>query len=107
MRGYQSLVTLMQQGRGYNGQLLEDTADGIRHAEELYTPGYGRSDSVWGLRDQFSGKDRGWFANDPLDGVLGIMSHDPAASADYLDPAHNDNLDCLVHDRDWKVVVDH
>jgi hypothetical protein len=107
VRGYQSLVTLMQQGRGYNGQFLEDTADDIRHAEESYTPGYGRPDSIWGLRDQFSGKDRGWFANDPLDGVLGIMSHDPAAGADYLDPAHNDNLNYLVHDRDWNVVVDH
>jgi hypothetical protein len=107
VRGYQSLVTLMQQGRGYDGQFLEDTADDIRHAEESYTPGYGEPGSLWAMRDDFSGKDRGWFANDPLDGVLGIMSHDPATSAEYLDPNLNDNLDYLVDKRDWNVVIDH
>ncbi|MEU3418183.1 hypothetical protein AB0F39_06490 [Streptomyces murinus] len=108
VRGYQSLVTLMQQGDGYNGQFLEDTADDIRHAEESYvSKGDNPGESIWGLRDKFSGKDRGWFANDPLDGVLGIMSHDPKTSTDYLDPAHNDNLQYLLHGRDWDTVVDH
>ncbi|KOV62412.1 hypothetical protein [Streptomyces sp. MMG1121] len=106
VRGYQSLVTLMQQGNGYNGQFLEDTADDIRHAEESYTA-QGHTESIWALRDKFSGKDRGWFANDPLDGVLGIMSHDPKTSAEYLDPAHTDNLDYLLHGRDWDTVIDH
>ncbi|MFJ9814016.1 hypothetical protein ACIRU3_01850 [Streptomyces sp. NPDC101151] len=105
-RGYQSLVTLMQQGHGYSGQFLKDTADDIRHAEELYTA-QGHTESIWGLRDKFSGEDRGWFANDPLDGVLGIMSQDPKLSTEYLDPAHNDHLEYLLHERDWDTVVDH
>ncbi|MEU3826183.1 hypothetical protein AB0F36_12805 [Streptomyces sp. NPDC029080] len=108
VRGYQSLVTLMQQGHGYSGQFLKDTADDIRHAEQSYVPEDGNpTESIWGLRDQFSGKDRGWFANDPLDGVLGIMSQDPKLSTDYLDPAHNDNLQYLLHERNWDTVVDH
>ncbi|MEU1402608.1 hypothetical protein ABZ471_09620 [Streptomyces sp. NPDC005728] len=106
VRGYQSLVTLMQQGHGYSGQFLEDTADDIRHAEESYMA-KGNTGSIWALRDKFSGKDRGWFANDPLDGVLGIMSQDPKTSTEYLDPAHTDNLKYLMHDRDWDTVVDH
>ncbi|NEB81493.1 hypothetical protein G3I40_40725 [Streptomyces sp. SID14478] len=106
VRGYQSLVTLMQQGNGYNGQFLEDTADDIRHAETSYMA-KGNTESVWALRDDFSGKDRGWFANDPLDGVLGIMSEDPKTSTEYLDPAHNDNLKYLLHGRDWDTVIDH
>ncbi|MFB7504911.1 hypothetical protein [Streptomyces broussonetiae] len=106
VRGYQSLVTLMQQGHGYNGQFLEDTADDIRHAEESYAA-KGNLQSIWALRDKFSGKDRGWFANDPLDGVLGIMSQDPKTSTAYLDPAHSDNLNYLMHNRDWNTVVDH
>ena len=106
VRGYQSLVTLMRQGHGYSGQFLEDTADDVRHAEESYAAA-GHTESVWALRDDFAGKDRGWFANDPLDGVLGIMSDDPATSTAYLDPAHNDNLDYLLHGRNWDTVVDH
>ncbi|MET9362591.1 hypothetical protein ABZX93_16970 [Streptomyces sp. NPDC006632] len=106
VRGYQSLVTLMQRGSGYSGQFLTDTADDIRHAETAYTA-QGKLGSVWSQRDKFSGADRGWFANDPLDGVLGIMSHDPATSTAYLDPAHNDNLKYLLHGRDWDTVVDH
>ncbi|MCE0447514.1 hypothetical protein LT493_35310 [Streptomyces tricolor] len=65
------------------------------------------TESLWGLRDRFSGEDRGWFANDPLDGVLGIMSHDPEVSTEYLDPARNDNLRYLLHGRNWDTVVDH
>lgn len=106
VRGYQSLVTLMQQGHGYSGQFLEDTADDVRKAEESHFA-KGNMESVWALRDDFSGKDRGWFANDPLDGVLGIMSEDPKTSTEYLDPAHNDNLKYLLHGRDWATVVDH
>lgn len=106
VRGYQSLVTLMQQGHGYSGQFLEDTADDIRNAEESYTA-KGHTESIWALRDNFTGKDRGWFANDPLDGVLGIMSDDPATSTEYLDPAHNDNLEYLLHGRGWDTVIDH
>ncbi|MCH0567049.1 hypothetical protein [Streptomyces sp. MUM 2J] len=106
VRGYQSLVTLMQQGHGYSGQFLEDTADDIRHAEESYVA-KGNVRSIWALRDDFSGKERGWFANDPYDGVLGIMSEDPRTSTEYLDPAQNDNLKYALRGRDWDTVVDH
>ncbi|NGO75147.1 hypothetical protein G6045_05540 [Streptomyces sp. YC504] len=106
VRGYQSLVTLMQQGSGYSGQFLEDTADDIRKAEESHFR-KGNLESVWALRDDFDGKDRGWFANDPLDGVLGIMSQDPKTSTAYLDPDRNDNLKYLLHERDWGTVIDH
>ncbi|MEU3371454.1 hypothetical protein ABZ734_13375 [Streptomyces sp. NPDC006660] len=106
VRGYQSLVTLMQQGNGYAGQFLKDTADDIRHAETAYAA-KGKPGSPWALRDTFSGDNRGWFANDPLDGVLGLMSRDAATSTAYLDPAHSDNLNYLLHGRDWDTVVDH
>ncbi len=105
VRGYQSLVTLMQQGDGYSGQFLKDTAGDIRKAEESHFK-KGNIGSIWSLRDDFSGKDRGWFANDPLDGVLGIMSEDPKASTEYLDPKNNDNLKYLMNERNWETVID-
>ncbi|MFI6944194.1 hypothetical protein ACIBI4_33485 [Streptomyces sp. NPDC050418] len=105
VRGYQSLVTLMQQGDGYSGQFLKDVAGDIRKAEESYAA-KGNTESIWALRDDFSGKDRGWFANDPLDGVLDVMSEDPKTSTAYLDPAKNDNLQYLMHERDWSTVID-
>lgn len=105
VRGYQSLVTLMQQGEGYSGQFLKDTAGDIRKAEESYFK-KGNLGSIWSLRDDFSGKDRGWFANDPLDGVLGIMSEDPKTSTEYLDPKNNDNLKYLMNERNWETVID-
>ncbi|WP_432134758.1 hypothetical protein [Streptomyces sp. bgisy154] len=105
VRGYQSLVTLMQQSSGYSGQFLKDTADDIRHAEEAHV-GKGNTESLWALRGDFSGEDRSWFANDPLDAVLGIMSQDPATSTDYLDPKHTDNLKYLFKERNWDTVID-
>ncbi|MBL1096621.1 hypothetical protein [Streptomyces coffeae] len=107
IRGYQSLATLIQRGHGYSGQFLKDTADDIRHAEETYVPPKGHYESIWALRDGYSGKDRGWFANDPLDSVLGVMSRDPATSTEYLDPAKTDNLKYLLHNRDWETAIDH
>ncbi|WP_415949919.1 hypothetical protein [Streptomyces sp. KLOTTS4A1] len=108
IRGYQSLVTLMQQGNGYSGQFLQDVAHDIRKAEESHIA-KGNIESIWALRDEFAGKERGWFANDPLDGILGVMSENPQASTEYLDPKQNDNLKYLLEDRDkgWETVIDH
>lgn len=105
IRGYQSLVTLMEQGHGYSGRFLMDTADDIRAAEVAYAA-KGNLQSPWAtFGDKVRGNDRSWFADDPLDGVLGIMSHDPATSTAYLDPAHNKNLDYLLKGRDWNTVI--
>ncbi|MEU2154378.1 hypothetical protein ABZ532_05030 [Streptomyces sp. NPDC019396] len=103
-RGYQSLVTLMQHGDGYSGQFLKDMADDIRHAEDK---GQGGDPDIWDLSGDFSGSKDGWFANDPLDGVLGIMAEDPKTATSYLDPgadSKNDNLEYLLKERDWDLV---
>ncbi|MGW4561400.1 hypothetical protein ACWEN3_02990 [Streptomyces sp. NPDC004561] len=102
VRGYQSLVTLMQQGHsGYSPQFLADVTDGAIAAEKDHP-------HVWNLYGNFDGKNGdGWFANDPVDGALGIMARDPEASTGYLDPhadGSNDRLHYLLKDRDWNVV---
>lgn len=100
--GYQSLVTLMQHGDGYSGQFLKDMAGDIRAAEDK---DQGGNPDIWDLRGDFSGKNDGWFANDPLDGILGVMAKDPETATSYLDPGpggKSDNLDYLLTDRDWK-----
>ncbi|MEV3993486.1 hypothetical protein AB0J57_31750 [Streptomyces sp. NPDC049837] len=95
-RGYQSLVTLMSQGEGYSKQFLHDLGADIMKAEKDGT-------DVWAMKGDYSGKETGWFANDPLDGLLGVMSHDPAASAAFLkDEGHMKHL----MDRDWEVVLE-
>ncbi|MEU8892440.1 hypothetical protein [Streptomyces sp. NPDC048442] len=102
VRGYQSLVTLMQHGNGYSGTFLKDLATDIRKAEDK---GQGGDPQIWDLYGDYTGKDRSWFANDPLDGVLGFMSKDPGTATSYLDPGpdgKNDNLDYLLTDRDWE-----
>ncbi|MFE9846416.1 hypothetical protein [Streptomyces goshikiensis] len=104
VRGYQSLVTLMQRGDGYSGAFLSDLATDIRKAEDKKQGG---DPDVWDLYGDYTGKGGDWFANDPLDGVLGIMGRDPAASTAYLDPGpdgKNDNLQYLLKDRDWDVT---
>ncbi|MFB8270214.1 hypothetical protein ACFC96_26920 [Streptomyces sp. NPDC055955] len=95
IRGYQSLITLMQHGDGYGRDVLEDLGDDMIKAEKK-TPG------LWDLKGEYSGKRAGWFANDPVDGVLGLMSHEPATAAHYL---HDDGrMKYLMHDRDWKIT---
>jgi hypothetical protein len=94
-RGYQSLVTLMQKGDGYSPQFLEDLGDDIIRAEKA-------DPDIWDLKGGYSGKRDGWFANDPLDGLLGVMSHDPDTAASYL--KSDDRMKYLMEERDWKVV---
>ncbi|UNO40500.1 DUF6571 family protein [Streptomyces sp. MST-110588] len=102
----------MQQGGSYSPQFLHDMADDIRAAEDRSKGG---NPDVWDLDGDFSGKHDDWFANDPLDGVLNLMSRNPGAATAYLDPdsdpnpldgkpEKNDRLDYLLNKRDWKVV---
>ncbi|MGW4385622.1 hypothetical protein [Streptomyces sp. NPDC004685] len=96
VHGYQSLVTLMQHGDGYGRDFLEDLGDDMIKAEK-------KNPEIWDLKGEYSGKQKGWFANDPVDGVLGIMSHDPATAAHYLND--DDRMKYLTHDRDWKITL--
>ncbi|WP_262386986.1 DUF6571 family protein [Streptomyces sp. TRM49041] len=102
VRGYQSLVTLMQHGEGYSTPFLHDLADDIRSVEDKKRGG---DPNIWDLHGDFSGKNGGWFANDPLDGLLGVMSKNPEAATSYVDPGadgKNDNLKYLLKDREWE-----
>ncbi|AXG82675.1 hypothetical protein DVK44_17325 [Streptomyces paludis] len=100
VNGYQSLVTLMQEGSGYSPQFLGDIADDMIDAEK-------KDKNIWKLYGRFEGKDDGWFANDPVDGILGLMSKNPEAATGYLDSAAdggNGRLEHLLKDRDWDTV---
>ncbi|MFF1498795.1 hypothetical protein ACFVZR_02680 [Streptomyces sp. NPDC058316] len=93
IRGYQGLVTLMQQGDHYSPQFLADVTDDMIAAEK-------KDKNIWDLYGEFEGKNDGWFANDPVDGSLQIMSKDPVASTGYLDPgAGGDDAEHRTNDR--------
>ncbi|MEU5435607.1 hypothetical protein AB0G73_19815 [Streptomyces sp. NPDC020719] len=105
VRGYQSLATLMQQGHGYSPQFVADVTDGMI-ADEKKNP------HLWNLYGKFDGKNGdGWFANDPVDAALGVMSHNPEGATGYLDPgtkAGKERFDYLLGhgggSRDWDVA---
>lgn len=101
IRGYQSLATLMQQGHGYSPQFVADVTDDMIAAEK-------KDPNIWDLYGKFSNKDGdGWFANDPVDGALEVMSRNPEGATGYLDPgtaAGKDRLDYLLSHRDWNVI---
>ncbi|WSQ10577.1 hypothetical protein OG604_24020 [Streptomyces sp. NBC_01231] len=94
--GYQSLVTLMEKGHGYAPGMLADLTDDMIAAEK-------KDSDIWQLKGEYSGKKGGWFANDPVDGMLGIMSHDPDAAASYLNS--DDRMKYLMKERDWDVTL--
>lgn len=94
--GYQSLVTLMRKGHGYAPGMVEDLTGDMIAAEKKH-PG------IWQVKGTCAGSRGGWFANDPVDGMLGIMSRDPAEAARYL---HSDaHMKYLMKDRDWNVTL--
>ncbi|WP_406123199.1 hypothetical protein [Streptomyces sp. NBC_00989] len=94
--GYQSLVTLMRKGHGYAPGMVEDLTDDMIAAEKKH-PG------IWQVKGTYAGARGGWFANDPVDGMLGIMSRDPAEAARYL---HSDaHMKYLMKERDWNVTL--
>lgn len=94
--GYQSLVSLMQKGHGYAPEMLGDLTDDMITAEK-------KDPGIWQLKHEYAGKGNGWFANDPVDGMLGIMSRDPDAAARYL--SSGDNMRYLIKERDWDVTL--
>lgn len=96
VRGYQSLVTLMQHGDGYGRDFLEDLGDDMIKAEK-------KNPDIWNLKGEYAGKRDGWFANDPVDGVFGVMSHEPDTAAHYLND--DDRMKYLMHERDWKLTL--
>ncbi|MDT9693430.1 hypothetical protein Q5762_34920 [Streptomyces sp. P9(2023)] len=100
IRGYHGLATLMQQGSGYSPQFLGDLTDDMIAAEK-------KDENIWDLHGSFDGKEDGWFKNDPVDGVLNVMSRDPEAATGYLDPnadGDKNRLEYLLKDRDWDTV---
>ncbi|MGW4231421.1 DUF6571 family protein [Streptomyces sp. NPDC004980] len=94
VNGYQTAVTLMQHGNGYGKQFLNDVADDIIAAEKA-------NPNVW---LHHTDAQRPTLANDPLDGILGVMSKDPDAATYFLDPEaegnKNDHLKYLLTDRE-------
>ncbi|WP_257033343.1 hypothetical protein [Streptomyces sp. Ag109_G2-15] len=94
--GYQSLVTLMERGHGYAPEMLEDLTDDMIAAER-------KEPGIWRLKAEYGGQRGGWFANDPVDGMLGIMSHDPKTAAHYL--GSDAHMKYLMKERDWNVVL--
>lgn len=90
-RGYQSLVTLMGQGGDFGSQYLADLGDDLIEAER-------RTADLWHIGGPIAGKD-GWFANDPLDGVLALMGRDPEGAAAYL--RDEERMKYLTADRNW------
>ncbi|MFI8994041.1 DUF6571 family protein [Streptomyces sp. NPDC053542] len=94
--GYQDFVTLLKHGNGYDDQFMHHLANDIIDTEK-------KEPDLW---DIWNGKPvQKGIEHDPLDGVLGLMSKDPAASTAYLDPQHNDHLTYLLKDRDWPKYV--
>ncbi|MEU1279499.1 hypothetical protein [Streptomyces sp. NPDC005805] len=104
VRGYQSLATLMQQGEGFSAPFVADVTDNMIAMEK-------KDPDIWDLRGEFSGKKDGWFANDPVDGALDVMSRDPAGAAAYLDPGTTEGKERYHYllgqgdgSRDWDIV---
>ncbi|MFD7943548.1 hypothetical protein [Streptomyces sp. NPDC059744] len=96
VNGYQTAVTLMQHGSGYGKRFLNDVANDIIDTEKT-------NPNVW-LHHVDAGRPK--LANDPLDGILGIMSKDPDTATYFLDPEaegnKNDHLKYLLTDRkEW------
>ncbi|MEU5656112.1 hypothetical protein ABZ802_10900 [Streptomyces sp. NPDC047737] len=96
VNGYQTAVTLMQHGNGYGKQFLNDVAEDVIAAEKA-------NPNVWLHHVDSS---RPTLENDPLDGLLGIMSKDPDSATYFLDPEaegnKNDHLKYLLTERkEW------
>ncbi|GAA1278482.1 hypothetical protein [Streptomyces aureus] len=106
VRGYQLLGTMMQQGHSGFGPEFSSAVTDDMIAMEKDHPG------IWNVYGAgFSGKDSGWFANDPVDASLEVMSRTPEGSAHYLDTGTTlgkERFDYLVGDgdgsRDWDVI---
>ncbi|MDT0452631.1 hypothetical protein [Streptomyces hesseae] len=112
VRGYQALVTMMQNSGDYNAQFMQDLTDDMIKAER-------KDKNIWDLYGPFGGRKQDWFAHDPVDHALGIMSKNPAAATAFFDPEaaiydrdandgtgaylKNDRFEYLREKRDWAV----
>ncbi|MFF5974793.1 hypothetical protein ACFY7C_25065 [Streptomyces sp. NPDC012769] len=96
-QGYQVLVTLMSQGNpdGYGKEFLNELGHDMIEIEK-------KEPNQW---QHFRDVHRPNIAADPLDGLLNIMSKDPADAEYFLDPKapgnENDHLKFLLTDREW------
>ncbi|MFD7975254.1 hypothetical protein [Streptomyces sp. NPDC059071] len=96
-KGYQVLVTLMGQGNpdGYGKEFLNELGHDMIEIEK-------KDPDKW---QHFRDVLRPNIAADPLDGLLGIMSKDPADAEYFLDPKapgnENEHLKFLLTDRTW------
>ncbi|MET9955484.1 hypothetical protein ABZ135_28610 [Streptomyces sp. NPDC006339] len=96
-QGYQVLVTLMSQGNadGYGKEFLNEIGHDMIELEK-------KDPNQW---QHFRDVLRPNIAADPLDGLLNIMSKDPADAEYFLDPKapgnNNDHLKFLLTEREW------
>ncbi|MGW0468723.1 hypothetical protein ACWDX6_26225 [Streptomyces sp. NPDC003027] len=96
-QGYQVLVTLMNQGNpdGYGKEFLNDLGHHMIEIEK-------KDPDNW---LHFNDVKRPNVAADPLDGLLNIMSKDPADAEYFLDPKapgnENEHLKFLLTEREW------
>ncbi|MBO1334127.1 hypothetical protein [Streptomyces sp. VRA16 Mangrove soil] len=107
VRGYQLLATMMKQGHNdFDPEFTSAVTDDMIRMEKEQ-PG------IWNLYGAgFTGKDNGgWFANDPVDASLEVMSRTPEGAAHYLDTGTaygKEHFDYLVGNgegsRDWDLI---
>jgi hypothetical protein len=96
-QGYQVLVTLMNQGNpdGYGKEFLNELGHHMIEIEK-------KDPDNW---LHFNDVKRPNVAADPLDGLLNIMSKDPADAQYFLDPKapgnENEHLKFLLTEREW------
>ncbi|MEU4266866.1 hypothetical protein [Streptomyces sp. NPDC026092] len=96
-QGYQVLVTLMNQGNadGFGKEFLNELGHDMIELEK-------KNPNEW---QHFRDVLRPNIAADPLDGLLNIMSKDPADAEYFLDPKapgnENEHLKFLLTDREW------
>ncbi|MBB1255887.1 hypothetical protein H3146_21360 [Streptomyces sp. OF3] len=90
LKGYQALMTIMKEGRGYSKEFLHAITDGIREVEE-------KERTAW--KTHLGTYPRGSIV-DPLDAALGIMAKQPEAATGYLTPGLLKHMD----GREWKVL---
>ncbi|MFC7977857.1 hypothetical protein ACFUT3_21775 [Streptomyces cinereoruber] len=96
-QGYQVLVTLMNQGdpKAYGKEFLNELGHDMIAIEK-------KDPDNW---LHFRDVERPNIAADPLDGLLDIMSKDPADAEYFLDPKapgnENDHLKFLLTEREW------
>lgn len=96
-KGYQVLVTLMNQGNpdGYGKEFLNELGHDMIEIEKKDPDNWAHFNDV--LRPNV--------AADPLDGLLNIMSKDPADAEYFLDPKapgnENEHLKFLLTEKEW------